>query len=287
MLENYLKFAWRHCIKGGRFTLLNLLGLSTGLACTILIYSWITSERSMDDFHVNSARLYQVKSHIKLSDGIHTQDNTPGPLYIALAHDMPEIEATAAVIPVNSWLTVEEKKVSVQAQYVSKDFFKLFSYRLLQGDRTHPFPMETSVLLSDELAMKLFRTTDNVIGRTIQWDEDSVPYVVSGVFAKPPVNSTAQFDLLLSCENYLKHDPDLQNWFNSSPDTYILVKPGTPVGRLNARIANFEQTKEPKAPLTPFPAILQVWPSSSLAWDCSGWRRSPHKNGRKRSASEK
>lgn len=250
MLKNYLKFAWRHFIKDGRFTLLNLLGLSTGLACTILIYSWITSERSMDDFHLNSSRLYQVKSHIKLSDGIHTQDNTPGPLYTSLAHDLPEIEAAAAVIPVNGWLTIDEKKLKISAQYVSNDFFHLFSYRILQGDKDHPFPVGNSVLVSDELAIKLFRTTDNIVGRTVQWGDDSIPYVVSGIFAKPPANSTAQFELLLSCENYLKHDPDLQNWFNSSPETYILVKPGTKIDRLSAKLTNFEQTKEPKAPLT-------------------------------------
>jgi putative ABC transport system permease protein len=250
MLKNYLKFAWRHFYKDGRFTLLNLLGLSTGMACTILIYSWIISERSMDDFHVNNPRLYQVMSHIQLSDGIHTQENTPGPLYTALAADMPEIERTVAVIPIRSWLTIEGEKFNTQAQYVSKDFFKLFSYRLLKGDKDHLFPAETSVLVSDELAKKLFQTTENCIGRTLQWGDDSIPYVVSGVFAKPPVNSTAQFDLLLSCETYLQHDANLQNWFNSSPETYILVKPGTSIDRLNAKLNHFEQTKNPNAPLT-------------------------------------
>ncbi len=250
MLKKQLKFAWRHYSKDRLFTLLNLFGLSIGLACTILIYSWIMSERSMDDFHVNNPRLYQVMSHIQLSDGIHTQDGTPGPLYTALAHDMQEIEATAAVIPTTGWLTVDQKKFSVPAEYVSRDFFKLFSYRLLQGDQDRLFPATTSVLVSDELAKTLFRTTGNVIGRTLEWGEDSAVYVVSGVFAKPPANSTAQFDLLLSCETYLQHDPDLQNWFNSGPQTYILVAPGTSVDRLDARLKNFEQSKEPKAPLT-------------------------------------
>jgi putative ABC transport system permease protein len=250
MLKHHLKFAWRHFAKDGRFTALNLLGLSIGMACAILIYSWIVSERSMDDFHVNNPRLYQVMAHIKLPDGIQTQENTPGPLYTALAHDLPEIESSVAVMPESGWLTIDEKKVNTQAQYVSRDFFRLFSFRLLQGNKSNPFPEGTSVLLSDELAMRLFKTTENVIGRTLQWGDDSIPYVVSGLFAKPPANSTAQFDLLLSAETYIEHDEALHNWYNSNPQTYILVKPGTSIDRLNTKLKNFEQTKDLHAPLT-------------------------------------
>lgn len=138
MLKNYFKFTWRHLVKDRQFTLLNLLGLSTSLACTILIYIWVDNERSMDDFHANNPRLYQVMAHIRLPDGIHTQEVTPGPLAGALGREMPEIEKAVAVQEADDALTVGKEHFKESAEFVGDDFFKLFSYRLQQGIKTAP-----------------------------------------------------------------------------------------------------------------------------------------------------
>src|SRR5579872_7492404 len=106
MLKYYLKLTWRRLVRDRQFTALNLLGLSTGLACVILIYIWVSSEVSMDRFHANNDRLYQVMSHIKLPDGIHTQNYGPAPMGPALPKDMPEIESALRVNPAYDLLTV-------------------------------------------------------------------------------------------------------------------------------------------------------------------------------------
>jgi putative ABC transport system permease protein len=70
MLKNYWKIAWRNLVKDRRFTILNLLGLSVGLSCALLIGLWIADEWNMEKFNPNDARLYQVMTNMKSVDGI-------------------------------------------------------------------------------------------------------------------------------------------------------------------------------------------------------------------------
>jgi len=77
MLKNYYKVIWRSLLKDRLFTILNVMGLSLGLTCVLLIFLWVEKEWRVDRFHVNDKRLYQVMLQLKLPDGIHTQENTP------------------------------------------------------------------------------------------------------------------------------------------------------------------------------------------------------------------
>ncbi len=248
-----LKIAWRNLVKDSQFTLLNIIGLTTGLACAILIYFWVSDERGIDKFHANDSRLYQVMAHISLPDGIHTQEYTPWLLAKALGSEMPEIEYA---IPVQAgegmgMLSVDEKHLKATPQYVDENFFRVFSYRFIQGDKDHLFADPNAVLLSDEMAMKLFHSTKNIIGKTIHWGYENELHTISGIFERPARNSSARFDILFGYQSYFeKNAENSQNWSNSSPYTYLVIKKGTDVNRLNHKIAGFLQTKSVKSPLT-------------------------------------
>ncbi|HEY4209191.1 MAG TPA: ABC transporter permease, partial [Puia sp.] len=250
MFKYYLKLIGRRLVRDRQFTALNLLGLSTGLACVILIYSWASSELSIDRFHANSGRLYQVMAHIKLPDGIHTQNYGPALMAPALVKDMPEIQATLRVNPAYDLLTVGENKFNVPAEFVDQNFFQVLSYRLLEGDKNQPFPDQHSVLISDQLAMRCFHTTQGLTGKTIKWGNDSIPFAISGVFAHPGGNSSAQFDLLFNFELKLVYNPDLKDWGNSNPDTYIVLQPGADVDGLQKKLKGYLQTKASYSPLS-------------------------------------
>src|SRR5215210_1371876 len=99
MIQNSFKIAWRHLIKDRQFTFLNLIGLSTGLACVLLIYLWMTDEMSMDKFNNKDSRVYQVLHNITTPTGIETIQNTQGLLAKALSEEMPEVEYASSVIP--------------------------------------------------------------------------------------------------------------------------------------------------------------------------------------------
>lgn len=98
MLKNYIKIAWRNLMKDRQFTLLNLVGLSTGLTCAILIYLWINDEIHVDKFHAKDSQLYQVMTNVENSDGIQTMAATPGILARTLKEDMPEVEYAMMIV---------------------------------------------------------------------------------------------------------------------------------------------------------------------------------------------
>src|SRR5690242_9030473 len=102
MFRNHFKLAWRNLIKNRQFTFLNLLGLSTGLACAILIYLWVSDELHVNKFNANDDRIYQVMQPSTNVNG--AIENTPGLLADALQKEIPEVEYAASVIP-STWFS--------------------------------------------------------------------------------------------------------------------------------------------------------------------------------------
>src|SRR4249919_1505450 len=99
MLKIYLKIAWRNLIKDRQFALLNIIGLSAGLACTLLIYLWVSDDLSFDKFHEKESQLYQLMENRKFPDRVEISDESNGILGETLAKQTPEIEYYAAVAP--------------------------------------------------------------------------------------------------------------------------------------------------------------------------------------------
>src|SRR5215211_4131999 len=104
MFKSYFRIAWRNLLKDRQFTFLNLLGLSTGLACTIMIYLWVTDELQVDKFNKKDEQLYQVLHNITTQRGIETIENTQGLLAQTLKEEMPGVQYAAAVIP-STWFS--------------------------------------------------------------------------------------------------------------------------------------------------------------------------------------
>lgn len=242
MFKNNLKIAWRHLVKDRQFTFLNVLGLSAGLACALLIWLWVNDELSFDKFFEKDSQLYQLMEH-RTGNGMSSSssDESSGMLGEALKARMPEIEYAAAVAPPEWWqkftLSAGDKNIKATGQYVGPGYFNVFSFKLIEGNKNKVLADKTSIVISDELAKKLFNTTDNIIGKVIHFQQEK-DFFVSGVFEKVPYHSSTQFDFVLSFE-YLK---DIQNWVtswnNTGPHNYVLLKKGTDIASFNKRIAH-------------------------------------------------
>ncbi len=115
---------------------INLSSLSVGLACALLIYLWVSDELRVDKFHENDPTLFQVIYNQELANGIITNEKTPGPLSAAMAAQFPEIEyATTATWVESRTLSVgDDDGIKAGGRYVGKDFFRMFTHPLLQGD---------------------------------------------------------------------------------------------------------------------------------------------------------
>lgn len=244
MLKTNMKLAWRSLKKDRQFTLLNLVGLSTGLACALFIYLWVTDELSVDKFNQNDSRLYKYMEYRKKADGIWTAHSSSFPTAAALAAEMPEVEYAATTSEAeNISLSVDgTREVQSSRRYVSKDFFNVFSYEILQGNRQQVLPDKNSIAISDELARKLFNTTEGLIGKTLIYQHDK-QYTVSAIFRRPPVNASEQFDCVISTDILKEQYSSLDSWFNTGPRTYVLLKPGTDPAGVNQKLPGFIMAK--------------------------------------------
>ncbi len=247
MLKLNFKIAWRYLMKDRQFSLLNLIGLSTGLACAVLIFIWVSDELQMDKFHKNDPRLYQVLENRKQASGIWTATSTSGPMASSLVKDMPEVEWAVTTVHSRDIIlsTVSLKFMRAEGKYSGKDFFHLFSYDLLEGNINQVLENKYSIVLSDVLAKRLFGTTENAIGKTVTVTQfqDKQPCKVTGIFKEPGMHSSDQFDFLLPIEMLMDVDPGLKDWGNTFPETYLLLKPGVNPTAFNVKIADYIKLK--------------------------------------------
>ncbi len=243
MLKNNLIFTLRKFNRNKTSFLINLIGLSTGLACTLLIYLWIHEETSMDKFHENDAQLYQVVQNYDRKDGIRTRDITPAYFAKNLKETLPEVEYAT---PVNNEYTfqeagilkVDDKGVKGKAIFAGNDFFKVFSFPLSQGNIDAALADKNGVVLSASLAQKLFDTKENVVGKTIEWEHDVFQgvYQVSGVFDDIPSSSTLQFDLVMNFELALDPYEEARIWWSDPAKTFFTLKEGTDLSSMDEKL---------------------------------------------------
>ena len=236
---------------------INLIGLSTGLACALVIYLWVRDELSINTYNENNDRLYQVMRNEPYGEAVRTEVFTPGPLADAIATEIPDVETAVSVVPpqpaYKGIISAGNSAAYTSPQFVGKDFFKVFTCHFVQGDRSAPLAGKTAACISEELAVKLFHTTGNVIGRTIKFENDELKgsYLVTGVFKKQAA-STEQFDLLFSYTLYINMRPEIGNWANGGPSTFVVLKKGTDVEQLNGQLSALLNKKRGSANETLF-----------------------------------
>jgi putative ABC transport system permease protein len=253
MIKSYFNIAWRNLVRDPKFSLLNLTGLASGLATVLLIFLWVNDERNIDKFNRNDSQLFQVLKTAPNADGsISVMKHTQGLLAKSMAADFPEIEYAVSVRKEEEKgiLSAGDKHIKANWEFVDKDFLHVFSYVILEGDSNNFLPDKYSVLLSDKLALKLFHTTDNLVGKTVAWDvkeEFKGLYKIAGIFKSPPANATDQFDILFPYSLFVEKEiggmGDVSFWGSNMSQTYIRLKKGTEITRFNSRIRDYTKSK--------------------------------------------
>ena len=203
MFKNYFKIAFRNIIRHKAYSFINIIGLSIGMACFILISSYIIYESSYDKFHKDSERIYRIdfqNDYTKAGSDIFNK--TPAPLALALESDCPETEIVTRLreesrsplihIDENSYL--EDKFF-----YADPNFLTIFSFPLNSGNPKTVLNEPYSIIITDEIANKYFGN-ENPIGKTITVEQkhQQQPYNITGVIKKSPSNSHIQFNFLAS-----------------------------------------------------------------------------------------
>jgi hypothetical protein len=205
----------------------------------------------MDKFHEKDRQLYQVMHNLTNGDGsIQTIEGTPGMLPDALTREIPEIEYAVSVVPAKWFgnegiLSVGDTRLKAGGQFIGKAYLSLFSCPFITGDKDGVLRDKYNIALADELAVRLFGTASNALGKIVEWKQGQFDgsYRVTGVFRKPSAYTTAPFDLLFNYELFFEKRPGLREWGNSDPSTFVLLKEGTDVAQLNKKIEHFLRSK--------------------------------------------
>ena len=216
MLRHNLILAFRNFKRYQSSFLINLIGLSTGLACVLFIYLWVNDETQVDKFHKNNKDLYQVMSNHRDASGVRTWKGVPGLLLEEIQASVPEVEKAVATTDAHEYtLSVGDAYFKVNGKFASKEFFDVFTYPLIKGGKAKQLSDKSGIVITRSLAERLFKTTD-VIGKDISWHfwGNEKPVYVTGLIEDIPQNSSEQFDFLMSWEYYHDDLIDFKNWGN-------------------------------------------------------------------------
>src|SRR5215217_3063923 len=250
MFRHHLLLIYRNFKKYKGSFFINLIGLSAGLSCALLIYLWVSDELSMDEFQPD--RVYQVLQNEHITDNLSTVDGTPGILAEALAREIPEV-ATGVTTSPGYWLAQskiavnESPPIKAAGKFAGKDFFKVFSYTLLSGKADKVLSEKNTVVVSEALATKLFNSVD-VIGKELVWSNAEMEAenraLISGVFKNVPSGSSDQFDFLVSLDVLLGvGNSAYTKWDNYGPNTFVLLKKDADPRLFITRIRDFLKVK--------------------------------------------
>lgn len=223
MLKNYFFVAVRSFLRQGMFSVLNLGGLAVGLACTLLIYLWVTDELAKDKFHTNIDRIYHVVTNIHNPEGVITWKDTPGPLAEEIRNNIPEAEYVAHIANDGARLIqYEEKSFLPTGYFTDPSFFQVFSFTITKGNADNPLPDASSIVLTESLAKKIFGDTDP-IGKSIKLRSEN-DVVVTALMMDVTDQSSLQFEFIAHFDLHKKYRP--QEWGNSDYTTVIKFREG-------------------------------------------------------------
>jgi len=245
MLKHHLQLIYRNLRKEKGAFLINLIGLSTGLASALLIFLWINGELQVDKFYPTDSQLYQLMGNVDQAGGMITRTITAGPTAQDLKDDFPKVESAVTSFSNNSnssVLSFDEYDIEAKKLYASADFFKLFPYKITQGNMDDIKSQPNTIVISESLAVKHFGSSENAIVKAVQWDH-KVELAVSGVFEDVPAASSMQFDFVMSFEYFWDENEWVQGWENTVPTTFVWLKEGTNVADFNSKIKDYVETK--------------------------------------------
>lgn len=234
MIGNYFKVAIRNIAKRKLYSFINAVGLSIGIAFCVLIYLYIQDELSFDQFHANKNLIYRLEG--KSFDTWKPDTKSPynrsaslmTPLRQALKDELPEV-AYATRYQGGAYCIVKsgDKVFGEAATYVDADFFKMFSFRLLSGNREKLFSGKLEAVIPQSVAKKYFGD-ENPLGKILQIDmEGNKEFVVTGVIEDQPANSSISYSILIPQESFFLYEKNMKQWGNFNNACLVQLVPNT------------------------------------------------------------
>lgn len=242
MVKNIFKTALRVFWRERAYSLMNILGLTVGIASSMLLLLYVNSEKAVNGFHKNIDEIYEVMLHQTYEGGIRTFNETPGPLVTSFKNEMPEIEYMAAY----SWsmdilLSVGGEGYREAGRFASQDFFQIFDVHLLEGEKDNSLTDPTVVYISRSLKERLFGM-NSALSESIETDRWG-QFQVGGVFEDVPNESTIDFDIVMPYQPFREAFDWLGGWENTGVHGIVKLTAGTDMAVFNKKIENYVDNK--------------------------------------------
>ena len=248
MLLNYLKTALRNLFKYKTFSFINIFGLAFSMSVCLLIITLINDQLSHDNFHKNRDRIYRVISQVTDRDGrLSITATTTMPIASVLENEYSGVERIVRISKrLNGDAKTDEKFIPIRGLFADHNFFNVFGFSLIVGDKESALVEPFSIVLSEESAFSLFNTFD-VIGKIIEISNQGL-FTITGVVKEPPAKSHITFDAIASAStmNILEKDSTLQpiteNWNDPySSYVYMLLEKDAVVSNIEEILSEIEE----------------------------------------------
>jgi putative ABC transport system permease protein len=222
------------------YTLINILGLTIGITCSLLILIYIKHEFSYDRFHQKRDRLQRLVFEFVTPDGTTVSPQMTAPVGPAMADAFPEVvRSTRFSSREDGYFSHgPESHREEGLYYADSSLFEMFSFELLAGDPKTALVAPYSVVLSEKTARRIFGE-DNPLGEAVRWNNRD-DLIVTGVVKPPPANSHLQFSSLISFSTRYQDRRNYMDWNGGMQYYhYLELLPGTDVGALSEKFPDF------------------------------------------------
>lgn len=234
MIRNYFKIAWRNLIKNKGFTAINIIGLSLGIGCFIMISMFVIDELSYDRYNEKAERIYRINSDLLFGGADMHMAVSADPMGEALKNDYPEVEQYVRLYASNG-----SKLIKKQSEYIDEKkvvhsdstLFNVFTLPAILGNTKTALTEPNTVVITKSAAQRYFGSPENAMGQMLETDDNrNTLYKITAVIEDMPKNSHFRFDFFFSMANV---DYDFGQFLSHNFHTYVVLKKGTDYKEFN------------------------------------------------------
>lgn len=242
MIRNYIRTAIRNLKKSVSFSILNILGLSIGIACAGLIFLWVKDELTFNDYFSNKENLYKILNRQTYDGKTFVFNSTPGPLSDAIKEEVPGIKNTArASWKITKPFTKGDNSINSEGMFVDPSFLQMFHLQFVEGSPTTALSDLKSVVLTQKMAKNLFGN-EGAMGKEVRTEKDEL-FKVTGIVKDLPQNTSFSFQWLAPFQNFENDNEWLKQWGNNGVLTFVQTTSGSNIKNINHQLYDFLKTK--------------------------------------------
>ncbi|CCH55195.1 protein of unknown function DUF214 [Fibrisoma limi BUZ 3] len=243
MIRSYVKIALRNLWRSKGYAAVNVVGLSVAFCICLFLFLVAYRQLTFDSFHKDGDRIFQTYLFANDPERVSRTGGMPLPLTPALKAEFPEVETAARVMSGRlSLVEYRGKFFDKMVVQTDPDFLTLFSFPLIKGSPDVALRDLSSIVVSETMAKTVFGNEDPV-GKylLIGTESNKKQYIVSGIIADSPDNSSVRYDALVRIETTPNYQNDKENWHANSHRTFIKIVPEADQAAVEARLKPFAQ----------------------------------------------